>query len=146
MAILGANKLMLLNQVKNNPNIPLQKLVDLLNHYEDLQPQDFKGYISNTLYDQLLSYLAELIEKDDWEELDRNKDNYDKLRDYKLKHPNSVHLSELDDLMWRVTKREISVANLERYLIDWPAGRHTDEANQALNEYKEWQKVLSCSN
>lgn len=142
MAILGTNKSILLNQIKNNPNIPLQKLVDLLNHYEDLEPQDFKGCMSNTSYSQLLRYLAELIEEEDWDKLDKN--SYDELRDYiKLKHPNSTHLSELDDLMWGITQKDISIANLERYLIDWPAGRHTDEANQALNEYKEWKKILS---
>ena len=141
MAILGTNKPILLNQVKNNPNIPLQKLADLLNHYEDLEPQDFKVCMSNTSYNQLLRYLAELIEKDDWEKLDKN--SYNELRNYKLKYPNSVHLSELDDLMWGITKRDISVASLKRYLDDWSAGRHTDEANQALDEYKEWKKILS---
>ena len=54
MAILNGDKTILLNQVKNNPEIPLQKLVDLLNRYEDLKPQDFKGYISDILYNQLL--------------------------------------------------------------------------------------------
>ena len=145
MAILGTNKSILLKRVENNPNIPLQKLVDLLNHYEDLKPQDYKGHLSVELYDNLLRYLAELVEKEDWEKLDKN--SYDELRDYiKLRHPNSVHLSELDDLMWGITKKDISVANLERYLIDRPAGKHTAEANQALDEYKEWKKVLDCSN
>lgn len=196
MAILNGDKTILLNQVKNNPEIPLQKLVDLLNRYEDLKPQDFKGYISDILYNQLLEAgrdpqeiellnsiqaaptstpaevqdaqrlvstymtqfpqgsqidkmsvlmeqlerrLNELIEEEDWKRLD--KDSYSALKDYKDNYPNSVHLSELDDLMWGITKRVISRANIGRYLDDWVSGRHTKEANQALEEFDVWEEI-----
>lgn len=196
MAILNGDKTILLNQVKNNPEIPLQKLVDLLNRYEDLKPQDFKGYISDILYNQLLEAgrdpqeiellnsiqaaptstpaevqdaqrlvstymtqfpqgsqidkmsvlmeqlerrLNELIEEEDWKRLD--KDSYSALKDYKDNYPNSVHLSELDDLMWGITKRVISRASIGRYLDDWVSGRHTKEANQALEEFDVWEEI-----
>lgn len=196
MAILNGDKTILLNQVKNNPKIPLQTLVDLLNRYEDLKPQDFKGYISDILYNQLLEAgrdpqeiellnniqaaptstpaevqdaqrlvstymtqfpqgsqidkmsvlmeqlerrLNELIEEEDWKRLD--KDSYSALQNYKENYPNSVHLSELDDLMWGITKRVISRANIGRYLDDWVSGRHTKEANQALEEFDVWEEI-----
>lgn len=196
MAILNGDKTILLNQVKNNPEIPLQKLVDLLNRYEDLKPQDFKGYISDILYNQLLEAgrdpqeiellnsiqaaptstpaevqdaqrlvstymtqfpqgsqidkmsvlmeqlerrLNELIEEEDWKRLD--KDSYSALKDYKDNYPNSVHLSELDDLIWGITKRVISRASIGRYLDDWVSGRHTKEANQALEEFDVWEEI-----
>lgn len=196
MAILGTNKPILLNQVKNDPNIPLQKLVDLLNHFEDLELQDFKGYISDVLYNQLLEAgrdpqelelwnkiqaaptstpaevqdaqrlvstymtqypqgaqidkmpilmeqlerrLDELIEAEDWKRLD--KESYNALQNYKENYPNSVHLSELDDLMWGITTRVISRTNIGRYLDDYPNGRHAKEANQALEEFDVWESI-----
>lgn len=196
MAILNGDKTILLNQVKNNPEIPLQTLVDLLNRYEDLKPQDFKGYISDILYNQLLeagrdpqelellnsiqaaptSTLAEvqdaqrlvstymtqypqgpqindmpaimerlerrmreLMEEQEWKALEKG--NYNALRKYRLKYPNSVHLEEIDDLMWVNTRNVVSEPNLRRYLSDWPSGRHSDEANQALGEIGEWERV-----
>ena len=207
MPRLNANKQLLLNQVKNQPNIPLQQLVGLLNQYEDLTPQDFKGYISDVLYDQLLeagrdpheielwnkiqsaptSTPAEIqdaqrlvstytmqfpqgpkiseVEKlseqlqqkmvaameearlqaererelNDWNALEKG--NYNALRKYKLKYPNSVHLDELDDLMWMNTRNAVSESTLRRYLSDWPVGRHAEEANQALGEIGEWERA-----
>ena len=207
MPRLNANKQLLLNQVKNQPNIQLQQLVGLLNQYEDLTPQDFKGYISDVLYDQLLeagrdphevelwnkiqsaptSTPAEIqdaqrlvstytmqfpqgpkiseVEKlseqlqqkmvaameearlqaererelNDWNALEKG--NYNALRKYKLKYPNSVHLDELDDLMWMNTRNAVSESTLRRYLSDWPVGRHAEEANQALGEIGEWERA-----
>lgn len=211
MAILGANKSILLNQVKNDPNIPLQKLMDLLNHFEDLKPQDFEGYIDAPLYNQLLEAdrdpqelelwnkiqvapkstsveiqdLQRLValyissfpegpeikkveslqkfleqelkkkladekrereaekEKAEWFALDKN--DYDACRRYKQKHADSAYLSELDDAMWEITKKSISRSNLRRYLSDCSSGSHTDEANQALYEYNDWDEALHYS-
>ena len=212
MAILGANKSTLLNQVKNDPNILLQKLTDLLNHFEDLKPQDFKGYINNELYNQLLEVdrdpqelalwnkiqsaptstpaeiqdaqrlvstytmqfpqgskisevekLSEQLQQkmaaameearlkaererelNDWNALEKG--NYNALRKYKLKYPNSVHLDELDDLMWTNTRNAVSEPTLRRYLSDWPVGRHAEEANQALGEIGEWERAKRSNN
>ena len=53
MATLNGQKQQLLSQVKNNPNIPLQKLVDLINNYDDLSVEDFKGVIPDVLFNEL---------------------------------------------------------------------------------------------
>lgn len=196
MARLNANKQLLLNQVKNQPNITLQQLVNLIKQYEDLTPQDFQGYISDILYNQLLEMgrdpneadlwnriqsaptstlaevqdaqrlvstymtqypqgpqindmpaimeqlerrMRELMEEQEWKALEKG--NYNALRKYRLKYPNSVHLEEIDDLMWVNTRNVVSEPNLRRYLSDWPSGRHSDEANQALGEIGEWERV-----
>ena len=207
MAILGVNKSMLLQQVKNQPNIAVQKLIDLLNQYEDLTAQDFRGVVSDVIYDQLLeadrnpdelalwnkiqsaakstpqniqdaqrlvnTYKAQfpqgpkISEVNDWEiELQKlmkdalererrereqqrelndwnalERGNYNALRKYKLKYPNSVHADELDDLMWMNTVNAVSETALRRYLSDWPVGLHAAEATQALVEIGEWEKA-----
>lgn len=207
MPLLNANKQLLLNQIKRQPTIELQKLLELLKTYEDLKIEDFKGYISEVLYTQLteagrdphetqlwddisnaphntpeeiqalqrlvMSYLqkypqapkvkeaqtlvnklqvemnealaeqgrrqAEEKEKRDWDTLDRG--NYNALLNYKMRYPNSVHLDELDDLMWINTKNALSTTTLNRYLSDWPEGRYASEARSAINSYAEWDKI-----
>lgn len=212
MPILNGQKQLLLNQVKNQPNLPLQQLVALVNQYEDLEPDDFKGYISDLLLEQLkeagrnpaelelwnkiqaaaTSTPAEiqeaqrlvstytmqfpkgpkiseaeslklqlqqkmtdaiktereraeaLRELNDWNALEKG--NYNALRNYRLKYPNSIHLSEIDDLMWLNTKNAIAEPSLKRYLSDWPLGNHVGEANQALNEIADWESVKRSHN
>ena len=218
MSTLGAQKQTLLNQVKNQTTIPLKTLVDLINKYEDLEPQDFQGYIDDTLLEQLIDasrnpeeldlwnqilnnprdtpeniqivqglvskYIqqypkapqikdaqalmnrlpqelsdailrkqqeeinkkkaeeeerARVREQRDWDMVERG--NYNALQSYKSKYPNSVHLDELDDLMWLNTKNVMNFHSLSRYLSDWPLGRHAEEANQALSESSEWEEV-----
>lgn len=78
-------------------------------------------------------------ERRDWEMLERG--NYSKLQSYKMKYPASVHLSELDDLMWMNTKAVMSSHSLQRYLSDWPVGNHSAEAQDALNGMAEWEEV-----
>ena len=53
MAIIGANKPTLLNQIKRQPTVDLQTLVKLVNQYEDLEVEDFRGYVSDVLLEQL---------------------------------------------------------------------------------------------
>lgn len=78
-------------------------------------------------------------EQNDWEKLERG--NYNSLASYKSKYPNSVHMDELDDLMWANTKAVMMVHSLNRYLNDWPTGHHAEEAARALNSYGEWEEV-----
>ena len=75
----------------------------------------------------------------DWSIL--NKGNYTALQTYKAKYPNSVHLDELDDLMWKNTLAVMGSMALNRYLDDWPLGRHAEEAHQALNNLVEWESI-----
>lgn len=83
--------------------------------------------------------LSEIIEQRDWEMVERG--NYNALQTYKAKYPQSVHLDELDDLMWLNTKNVMNYHSLSRYLSDWPCGRHAEEAKQALLESSEWEEV-----
>ena len=207
MAILGVNKPILLQQVKNQPNIAVQQLIALLKQYEDLTAQDLRGVVSDVVYAQLLEadrnpeelalwnkiqsaakftpqeiqdtqrlvntyqvqfpqgpkinevnelsntlqeLMTEALERErrekeqqrelnDWNALERG--NYNALRKYKLKYPNSVHLDELDELMWMNTRNAVSETALRRYLSDWPVGLHAAEATQALVEIGEWEKA-----
>lgn len=207
MPVLNGQKQLLLNQVKNQPDISLQKLVALVNQYEDLEPDEFKGYIPDLLFNQLKeagrnpdeaelwnkiqaaptstpaeiqevqrlvstytirfpqgpkaseaeSLVLQLQQKmtdaikaereraeaqrelNDWNALEKG--NYNALRKYKLKYSNSVHLGELDDLMWLNTKNAIAEPSLKRYLSDWPLGHHANEANLALNEIADWERI-----
>lgn len=78
-------------------------------------------------------------EQHDWEMVERG--NYNSLQTYKSKYPSSVHMDELDDLMWLNTKNVMNLHSLNRYLSDWPVGRHAEEANRALSESSEWEEV-----
>ncbi len=78
-------------------------------------------------------------EQKEWDALEKG--NYQTLRAYKLKYPNSVHLSEIDDYMWTNTKIAIAKHSLERYLSDWPFGNHANEANEALGCIDEWEAI-----
>lgn len=82
---------------------------------------------------------ARVREQRDWDMVERG--NYNALQSYKSKYPNSVHLDELDDLMWLNTKNVMNFHSLSRYLSDWPLGRHAEEANQAISESSEWEEV-----
>lgn len=207
MAIIGANKPTLLNQIKRQPTVDLQTLVKLVNQYEDLEVEDFRGYVSDVLLEQLkeagrdpkevqlwnqimsapretpediqnvqrlvVTYInqypkgpklaeandrlrslqtemAEAAERQrrkadeereqrDWEALERG--NYSALANYKNRYPNSVHMDELDDLMWTNTRNVMNQHSLNRYLNDWPLGRHAEEATRALNSFAEWDEV-----
>lgn len=207
MAIIGANKPTLLNQIKRQPTVDLQTLVKLVNQYEDLEVEDFRGYVSDVLLEQLkeagrdpkevqlwnqimsapretpediqnvqrlvVTYInqypkgpklaeandrlrslqtemAEAAERQrrkadeereqrDWEAVERG--NYSALANYKNRYPNSVHMDELDDLMWTNTRNVMNQHSLNRYLNDWPLGRHAEEATRALNSFAEWDDV-----
>ena len=54
MQQLGSKKQMLLDQVKRNPGINLQQLVQLTQQYSDLQPSDFEGVIAPEILAQLM--------------------------------------------------------------------------------------------
>ena len=51
------NKQKLLEQIKRAPFIDLDKLLQLIHVYDDLSPEDFRGYISNAQLEQLFKAL-----------------------------------------------------------------------------------------
>ncbi len=127
-------------------NIVIQKVIRYIERY----PNGPKYNEANILYSKLLNQKEELDnqktitiegekEKADWENLDKG--NYAALRNYLRKYPNSVHKDEIDDLMWTNTINAPRLQNFERYLLDLPNGRHTQEAQNAINEFSEWVEV-----
>lgn len=78
-------------------------------------------------------------EKKEWSMLDKG--NYNSLKTYRLKFPYSVHLSELDDIMWINAKNSGVETSLKRYLTDWPEGKHAVEAQNSINESAEWKEI-----
>lgn len=93
--------------------------------------------LQNELH-QAISYHQE---RQEWESLLGQRGNYARLNEYKNRYPNSVHLDELDDMMWDITKSMMNEHSLRRYLSSWPMGRHSNEAQQALNESAEWTTI-----
>lgn len=198
---------MLISQLKNTPNPPMEQLVKLIHTYEDLSFDDFRGVINDTTLDKLVEAtrdpeerrLWELIqgaqrntpteiqtlistvsnylsrypssvkateaqalssklntdladayerqrrqeemarEREAWEKLNRS--SYASLQSYMGRYPNSVHKSEIDDLMWEITKSSINYSSLNRYLADWPFGSHAQDANNALGQLQQWDEI-----
>lgn len=238
--ILGKNKPLLLKQVGNLVNITMLELKKLVDTYEDLEVEDFRGHVDDLIYQQLVEamrdprelelwrkietapsdtegqmqevirlckqYLqyysdakeasraqqllnvtqmnyddlvaqniakekkrkeeeerqrqreaeeqrlraeeerrrkaeeaARAREQKEWERLDTG--NYATMKNYISRYPDSVHLDELEDKMWKVTWQKISVPNLNRYLNDWPHGKYAENARMAIKELPLWQEV-----
>lgn len=70
MPRLDSQKPLLLNQVKNNPNVQLEQLVELIHRYDDLKVEDFKGNISDILYVQLLEAGRDVNERELWNRIE----------------------------------------------------------------------------
>ncbi len=220
---LGTKKQMLLEQVRRNPGINLQQLVQLTQQYEDLQPSDFQGVIAPEIMEQLMEagrdpqevqlwndiqnaprntpeqvqqvqrLVAEYLqryagapkyadvqqmqqqlqqqmqqamqeqqrlmeeqrrkeeeqrriqaEQAEWASVEKG--NYSALRNYKMKHPQTPFMDEIDDYMWTNTTLAVSLITLQRYLADWPMGRHAVEAQRAINSYGQWDQVRQSNN
>lgn len=69
MALIGERKQIFLNQLKRQPHIDFQKLVELLNLYEDLEVEDFRGYISDELLEQLMEVFRAPYEAQLWDQI-----------------------------------------------------------------------------
>lgn len=112
-----------------------RKLAEYMQRY----PQSPKMRDAQALMPKLAEEIKIQIERMEWDALEKG--NYSALSEYRRKYPQSVHLDEIDDLMWTNTKNAITPNNLSRYLNDWPAGRHAEEASTALSTIGEWEQV-----
>lgn len=74
-----------------------------------------------------------------WDALNRN--SYSAMSAYKCQFPESVHLNELDELMWGLSLKPIILSNLYRYLDDWPNGNRVEEANRLIAQLDEWENI-----
>lgn len=147
------NEMDLWNRIENAPkNTPeeIQNLQRMVAQYVQQYSQGPKFTEAQSLMASLQQEMQEAMrrkqeemaaqrEQNDWIVLERG--NYNALHLYKQKYPNSVHLDELDDLMWTNSTIVISMHSLNRYLSDWPMGKHAEEARRALGEISEWEIV-----
>lgn len=128
----------------------VDKGINKVTIYIERYPNGPKYNEANILYSELYNKKQELEnkkvitiggerEKNDWETLDKG--NYALLRNYLRKYPNSIHKDEIDDLMWTNTINAPRLQNFERYLQDLPDGCHAQEAQNAINEFSEWEEV-----
>lgn len=143
----------------------IQNLQKLVGSYILNYPEGYKYEEAKALQEKLSTSLNEAIaeqkrleeeerrrkiaeemaekEREDWSRL--RTDSYDALRAYKTKYPISSHADELDDLMWNFTANNMSKNTLNRYLADWPTGRHASEARNALSEADDWERVRNSN-
>lgn len=69
MVLLGSQKEHLLNQIKDRKSIPLSELIILIDRYDDLEPEDFKGYIDDDLFNELLYYIRNIKAESLWNQI-----------------------------------------------------------------------------
>lgn len=111
MPHLGTQKQLLLNQVKNQPGIALSQLVSLIENYDDLNIVDFKGYVSDIIYEQLADVARDPNERQMWD---------------------SILAAPLD------TPQLVQDAQrlLSTYISRYPAGPKVVEAQEKSNEFQ----------
>lgn len=137
-----------LNGIKQQPANTRGEIKRVL----DMFPSFYQKYRKEVLPDvcaQAEAYEADLkrriedidigIERDEWNNLDKG--NYNALRTYIRKYPNSVHRGEVDDLMWNIVNCLNTVSEYERYLADWSDGKHRNEAESIIKFLEEWETI-----
>lgn len=141
------------NMIQGAPrNTPaeIQSLISAVGGYLARYPLGPKTDEAHNLCTDLNNRLAEAYERqrreeemarerEAWEKLNRN--SYASLQSYLARYPESVHKSEIDDMMWSLTKTAVNYSSLNRYLADWPMGAHAQEANLALTQLQEWDDI-----
>lgn len=80
-------------------------------------------------------------EEEDWENLDKS--SFSALIGFLKKNQDSIHESEIDELMWTVitTSSFIKIDKLLKYVETMPNGKHIDEARIAIEGYSKWEYV-----
>lgn len=145
-ALRDPNEIAFWNDIVSHPSdtvSDLEEVLRMLSAYMQTYPNAANISEARSLKEQVQERIPILRgaekEESDWSRLERG--NYYALQTYKSKYPASVHLEELDDLMWANTKAFMADHSLRRYLTDWPVGRHAAEANAALQEMPLWEAV-----
>lgn len=69
MALLGSQKELLLNQIKVQKNVTLGLLIELIDKYDDLEPEDFRGYLDEDLFNELLFYFRNIQAESLWKQI-----------------------------------------------------------------------------
>ena len=120
--ILGAQKPMLLNQVRTQASIDINQLAGLLNTYIDLKPEDFKGYIDDTLLEQLYEAGRDPNEKSLWDQIGNIP---------------MVNLGTIQSIL-EITSTIENIQNAQRlvssYIQQFPQGPKAQEAQAKMNQ------------
>ena len=85
----------------------------------------------------LLFNLMSRREQTEWQQV--NTADYDALRAYLLGHPNSVFTTQAHEHLW--TLMQSNPPLMQRYLNDFPGGPYAAQAQQAMGELEEWDRV-----
>lgn len=120
--ILGAQKPMLLNQVRTQASIDINQLAGLVNTYIDLKPEDFKGYIDDTLLEQLIIAVRDPNEKSLWDQIGNIP---------------MVNLGTIQSIL-EITSTIENIQNAQRlvssYIQQFPQGPKAQEAQAKRNQ------------
>ena len=136
MPTLGANKATLLRQVGAQANVDIQTLAGLINRFDDLTTQDFKGIISDVQMAELLEALRDPEEKKLWTRIDEHpKETLLDIQDCEVlistflqRFPASSYISQVRTLQIHlqekaalIRKREQMEQDMLREQGDWAA-------------------------
>lgn len=105
--------------------------------YQKYPSSNFYNVVNET-ENRVRSKLNGVKEEEEWSKVDKS--DYESLRSYMLSHRGSVHLPDIDDLMWQITiGGPLSRGQYEQYLKDWPTGKYKEEAYKALDMFNDWE-------
>lgn len=128
--------------LRNNQSFLFSQFTDVLPYINDgielTEPTDGPSQPVNTSVNSITKETT--YEQKDWDGLDAK--DYEAQLDFKRKYPQSEHMDQLDDMMWQHAIVRLSVSSLNRYLNDWPAGRHTVDAKRVIDDFSEWERVM----
>lgn len=134
MEFLNANKPMLLNQVRRNPNVSIDDLIKLIQTYGDLSADDFKGIVSDVVYEQLKEADRDPEEKNLWERIcSAPRNTVDELKslqmmtkEYLHHYPSGPEASQVQNMMNRIPDEMTHAMERDRM------------AKQAAKEENDW--------
>lgn len=78
-------------------------------------------------------------EREEYEKVDKS--DYKVMLQYLRKHPDTIHLADLDDALWKIASMGKDIRKLHKFMEDLPNSHHMFEANAILNEYVTWNEV-----
>lgn len=92
---------------------------------------------------RIIRTAAEQAEANDWGKV--NIFDYKSLCEYKDRHPQSIHMNDIECAAWNVINRT-SREDIERFLNDFPKSAFDNEARAILKASTEWSEVSRTGN
>ena len=97
-------------------------------------------------FEETIRIVRNKIEEEDWATV--NKGSKDDLKAYIAKYPQSVHILEIDDIIWNMVVAKnynVSIYNIQEYMTMFPNGNHYAEARGLYDAIGEWEKIKNSS-